>query len=139
LRPRGEACLRKAEEEEPTKSWDEMTWPERAAEAAFKAMKECKDQGYGDKVAEAKAEEAGEAVMRRAKQFGYIEPPTRKKFDAAKGQAQGKKLSPVEQARQAGMHAGVFGGGGGPTFKGGGSFGMSAPKMSGGMEGGYMG
>lgn len=128
---------KKVVETEPEKPYDEMTWPERAAAAAIKAEADAIWRGASKNEAAAAAEEAGESVMKRALQFGYVEPQKRAKFDAAKGVQ--KKLSPVEQARSAGLHAVAFASGNGPTFRGGGVFGMSMPKMSGGMEGGYMG
>lgn len=127
---------------EPEKPVSEMTWPERAAAAACKAENEAIWKGATQEEAREAAEEAGEAVMRRAMQFGYVEPKQRPRFDAAKGGGGGQKpkLSPVEQARSAGLHSVAFASGSGPTFRGGGHFGMTAPKMTGGLEGGgYMG
>lgn len=127
---------KKEVEEEPSKPYEDMTWPERAADAAWRAAKEAMAEGLNEKVVEARAEEAGSAIMHRAKQFGYQEPPPKKKFDASKGMAVAQKqLSPVEQVRAFGNPAVALRAGGG---KGGGVFGMQAPMMSGRLEGGYM-
>merc|ERR1719277_810423 len=122
----------------PSKPISEMTWPERAADAAVKAEAKAIWEGATPEQAQKAAEEAGEAVMRRAAQFGYVEVKKANKFDASKPQP--KKLSPVEQARYAGMHAVGLAGPSGAGTKGGGRFGITAPMMTGGLEGGgYMG
>merc|ERR1712079_578169 len=110
-----------------------MTWPERAAAAALKAENEAIWRGASRVEIQDAAQEAGDAVMKRALQFGYVEPAKRTKFDASK--AQPKMLSPMEQARSAGLHPIAFATNSGRVGKGGkGCFGMSAPMMSGGLE-----
>eukprot|EP00931_Biecheleriopsis_adriatica_P080453 TRINITY_DN5379_c0_g1_i1.p1 TRINITY_DN5379_c0_g1~~TRINITY_DN5379_c0_g1_i1.p1 ORF type:complete len:251 (+),score=69.74 TRINITY_DN5379_c0_g1_i1:35-787(+) len=114
--------------EEPEKPYDEMTWPERAAAAAHKAESEAIWSGASKQQAMKAAEEAGEAVMRRASQFGYVEPvKPRAKFNAATGATQ--KLSPVEQVRLGGLTTGIAAtpGKGGGKINGRGLFGMAAP------------
>ncbi|CAE8602078.1 unnamed protein product [Polarella glacialis] len=127
----------KVPEPEPEKPYDEMTWPERAAAAAMKAEAAAIWAGASKQKSMEAAEEAGEAVMRRAEQFGYVEPlKERAKFNAAKPTSK-PKMSPVEQARSAGMHGVAMHAGGKGAPKGGKAvFGMGAPMGE--RSSGYM-
>merc|ERR1711862_566233 len=121
--------------QEVEKAYEDMTWPERAADAALKAEVQARSNGASEQEAQLAAQDAGEAVMRRATQMGYQEPPKKKRFDASKAPKQpsqqewGPKLSVVEQVRASGMPASARGGGN----RGGGAFGLGAPRGEAGL------